>query len=124
MTTMNKPNRLDKADALTHWRALPDGQALRMTPIPYKTEGSKYGYDGIRIDGTRAFIDSVLSRLKPLLAGENDSTRLELNYTETADRETGRPTGQWVCYVRTHARGRDAQFANAIIPGFTWDRPA
>ena len=116
---MNKPTRLDKSDAITHWERLAPDQPLKQSAIPYKQEGSKYGCDGIRIDGTRAFIDSVLSHLKPLLAGESDSTRLELNYTEVADRVTGTPTGQWVCYVRTHERGGEAIAMNGFVRAIT-----
>ena len=121
MTT--KAARLDKGQALGHWQALEADQPLRMTPIPYKQEGSKYGCDGIRIDGTRQFIDSVLSHLKPLLAGENGETRLELNYTETMDRQTAEPTGQWVCYVRTHVRGGESQMMHAFLESATGRNP-
>lgn len=112
---MSKPQRLNKADALTHWRQLPARDpAPLMRAIPYKQEGSKYGACGIRIDGTRPFIDAVLSQLTTLLGHENAETRLELNYTETADRETGYPTGQWVCYIRVHERGDEAKMVNAV----------
>ena len=111
-----KPARLNKSEALQHWAGLEQvDPAPRMESIPYKTEGSKYGYSGIRIDGTRDFIDAVLSNLKTLIGHENGSTRLELNYTEVVDRETGSPTGNWVCYIRVHERGREAQMVNAIF---------
>lgn len=112
----NKPQRLDKAQALQHWRSLePVDPAPAMQAIPYKTTGSKYGYSGIRIDGTREFIDAVLSNLKTLIGHENGSTRLELNYTEVVDRESGYPTGNWVCYVRVHERGGQAQMMAAVF---------
>jgi hypothetical protein len=114
MTTTNKPQRLDKAQALKHWRTLePVDPAPAMEAIPYKTTGSKYGYSGIRIDGTREFIDAVLSNLKSLTQHENGRTRLELNYTEVIDRESGYPTGNWVCYVRVHERSRQVQMMAA-----------
>ena len=100
-----------KAAALTAWRALEAGKnpLPLMRPIPAKTEGSRYGCCGIRIDGDPAFIDAVLSNLKPLLDGENTITRLELA------RHTVQPSpgykaginageGAEVCYVRLHAR--------------------
>lgn len=97
-------SRLKKA--LDHWRQLgPLDPAPLMDAIPYRQAGSKYGTCGIRIDGTRLFIDAVLGNLKTLLALEDDRTRLELNYTETKDRQTQKPTGNWVCYVRLHQRG-------------------
>ena len=112
-----KPERLNKRDALQHWAGLqPADPAPHMEVIPYKTTGSKYGYSGIRIDGTREFIDAVLSNLKTLIGHENGLSRLELNYTEVTDRDTGVPTGNWVCYIRVHERGRQAQMV-AIIFG-------
>ena len=75
-----KPERLNKRDALQHWVGLePADPAPHMEVIPYKTAGSKYGYSGIRIDGTREFIDAVLSNLKTLIGHENGLSRLELN---------------------------------------------
>jgi len=116
MTTANKPQRLDKKQALEHWRTLePVDPAPAMQSIPYKTTGSKYGYSGIRIDGTREFIDAVLSNLKSITHHENGQTRLELNYTEVVDRESGYPTGNWVCYVRVHERGGQAQMMAAVF---------
>ncbi len=111
-----KPERMTKAEALQHWGGL-QNQPVRMSPVPYKAKGSKYGFDGIRIDGSRQFIDSVLSRVTDLLEQENDNTRLELNYTETTERETRQPTGTWVCYVRVHQRGQEAQAMNAFVSG-------
>ena len=111
-----KAARLNKSEALQHWNGLEQAApAPLMQPIPYKTTGSKYGYSGIRIDGSRDLIDAVLSNLKTLLGHENGSTRLELNYTEVTDRDTGVPTGNWVCYIRVHERGREAQMVNAIL---------
>jgi len=111
---ITRPKRLDKKAALAHWANLElVDPVTKMRCIPYKASGSKYGNDGIRIDGTRDFIDSVLSNLKSLIGNENGRTRLELNYTEIVDRETSQPTGNWVCYIRVHERGREAQILNA-----------
>lgn len=112
---MAKPERLTKAQALEHWRSLELGISVRMRAIPYKTTGSRYGYDGIRIDGSRQFIDSVLVRLKDIIEHEGIGTRLELNYTEIADRESGEATGDWCCYVRVHERGHEAKHLNAVF---------
>lgn len=111
--------------ALLKWRALDPGQdpLPLMRPIPYKSAGSKYGCDGVRIDGSPEFVDAVLSCLKSLIDGENGLTRLELSRREVepvtinGDRksfENARP-GNEVCYVRLHERGRDAQMVNAVF---------
>ena len=106
-----------KDEALRHWRDLPEQPVKSPDPIEYKHRGTTYGADGIRIEGTRDFIDSVLANLKPLLDSENSHTRLALNYQQVTARE-GKPNdfhGNWVCYVKVHERGHEAQRFNAYI---------
>jgi hypothetical protein len=115
---MTKARRMTKEEALRYWEGLQEADFEdTVSPISYKTTGSRYGMDGIRIDGTRKFIDSVLARLKGLLVWESAVTRLELNYTETVDRETKEPTGNWVCYVRVHMRGGEGVLAQGFFGG-------
>lgn len=107
--------RLNKKQALEHWRNLPDQSVKTPDPIAYKHRGTTYGADGIRIEGTREFIDSILAQLKPLLDSENGTTRIALNYQEVEARE-GKPNdfaGNWVCYVKVHERGHEAQIMNS-----------
>ena len=118
---------MKKSEAITHWRGLVDGTnpLQHMTPIPYKAEGSRYGACGIRIDGSPAFIDAVLSNLKPLLDGENAVTRLELARSEVKSTEINgqRRTfdnagaGAQVCYVRLHVRGHESAIVGTIFGG-------
>lgn len=106
--------RLDKARALAHWKTLPADAALRPRPIRYKHEGSTYGMDGVRIEGSREFIDAVLGRLTDLMAFENCSTRVGINYQRCEPRP-GKPcNGDWVCYVKIYERGNEAQAVNAF----------
>ena len=100
-----------KHDAMEHWRALQPGQnpLPLMKPIPYSTRGSKYGACGIRIDGSPAFVDAVLSNLKPLLSGENMATRLELSRNKVKTGFTELPNAAAdaeCCYIRLHGRGK------------------
>lgn len=109
-------SRLTKQEALQHWRGLPAQPLKSPRAIPYKHSGSTYGADGIRIEGCREFIDSVLAQIKPLLQAENTRTRLALNYQQVEPRE-GKPSGyagQWVCYVKVHERGSEAQAVNGF----------
>lgn len=101
-----------KAAALAAWESLPENLPVlpHFEPIPYKASGSRYGACGIRIDGTPAFIDAVLSRLKDLIDAENGSTRLELARSTVERKPDGKPfpnreEGAEVCYVRRHMRG-------------------
>ena len=112
---------MKKSNALHHWRNLPDNlPALKhFEPIPYKSEGSSYGACGVRIDGSPAFIDAILSRLKDLIDAENHLTRLELSRQPVKARP-GRElnkavTDAEVCYVRCHQRGREGQIASAVF---------
>ena len=113
---------MKKAEALERWKALPEGMnpLAEMVPIPYKAEGSKYGACGIRIDGTPEFIDAVLSRLKPLIDGENSVTRLGLarNVVDGSGIGKALPNKEReaeVCYIRLHVRGGES--AEAIFGG-------
>ena len=97
-----------KAETITHWSAITPEMLLKPDVVPYKHEGSTYDQDGIRITGSRAWIDSVLSRLKPLLEFEGDETRLQLVYQQSTDRKDGRQLDAWNCYVQVHQRGDEA----------------
>lgn len=116
---------MKKDEALSHWKALPDGLPIlpHFHPIPYKAEGSKYGACGIRIDGNPAFVDAVLSRLKDLLDGENQVTRLGLARNPVAAPTVNGKTKAFhnaessaeCCYIRLHMRGREGGMAMAIM---------
>jgi hypothetical protein len=106
-------DRFKKSEALAHWRRLPEDAPLQPDVSPYKTKGSTYGLDGIRIEGSPAFIDAVLGRLKDLLAYESPTTRIGLAYQKVQPRP-GKPSNgaDCVCYVKFHERGSEAQIMN------------
>ena len=108
---------MQKAEILDHWRGIEPDQPLAISAVPYKHEGSTYSEDGIRITGSQEWIDSVLSRIKDLLNHENGTTRLQLVYKESQDRETQRMLGSYNCYIQVHERGREAQMVNAFLDG-------
>ena len=110
-------DRLDKKQALAHWARLPKRAALEPRAIPYKQGGSTYGLDGVRIEGSREFIDAVLGRLSDLLAFENCNTRLALNYQKVQPRDGKECLGDWVCYIKVHERGQEAKAVNAWVSG-------
>jgi hypothetical protein len=96
---------MKKSEMLQRWRDLPANQPVKPAVVPYGHQGSTYDQDGIRITGSKPFIDSVLSRLKDLLGFENHETRLQVNYQESKDRQTGELLGSFNCYVQVHERG-------------------
>jgi hypothetical protein len=110
-----KPQRLSLSSALSHWESLPDNQPIKLTPIDTKHTGSTYDQDSIRITGSKEFIDTCMSNLKGLLDWNNDTSRLEILYTETTtrfkDEETGKLvtgelTGSYALYVKAKSRGQ------------------
>lgn len=121
---------MKKSETLEHWRTMPANQPIlpHFTPIPYKASGSTYGACGIRIDGNPQFIDSVLSRLKDLIDGENHATRLTLarNIVDGSGIGKDLPNADRsaeVCYIRLHVRGREgamtSQFFDRHLDGAT-----
>lgn len=96
---------MEKKAFLRHWSGLRANQKLRPKAVRYRHAGSTYAEDGIRITGSRAFVDGVLSRLKDLLKLESDETRLQVVYKRSMDRDSGRTLSSYNCYVQVHERG-------------------
>jgi hypothetical protein len=96
---------VEKKAFLKHWSGVRANQKLSPKPVRYRHEGSTYAEDGIRITGSKAFVDSVLSRLKDLLKYEGDGTRLQTVYKRSSDRESGKTLTSYNCYVQVHERG-------------------
>ena len=96
---------MKKDKFVTYWKGLRKNQTLQLKPIPYTHKGTTFAEDGIRITGSRAFVDSVLSRLKDLLKYESEKTRLHVSYDRATDRDTGKKLRSYGCYIQVHARG-------------------
>ncbi|MEE8465497.1 MAG: hypothetical protein V3S68_03405 [Dehalococcoidia bacterium] len=121
MPETRTPERLNKAAALAHWHAL-DGRPVplpskTMKAVPYRHTGSTYAEDGIRINGSREFIDSVLAALQNLLGRENSMERIGIQFTEATDRDSDEPMGTWACYIQVHERGREK---TSGLPAWTY----
>jgi hypothetical protein len=111
---------MKKDEMLAHWNEIAGkSTAPELNPdaVPYKHEGSTYDQDGIRITGSRDWIDSVLYRLRDLLKFENGTTRLQVVYKQSTDRNTQQQIDGWNCYIQVHERGQEAQMMNAFIEG-------
>jgi hypothetical protein len=96
---------MEKKPFLKHWSNLRANQKLSPKPVRYTHEGSTYAEDGVRITGSKAFVDSVLSRLKDLLPYEGEETRLQVVYKKSTDRESGKTLTSYNCYVQVQQRG-------------------
>jgi hypothetical protein len=114
-----KPKSLRKEAFLAYWRLMTRKRKIKPSAVPYKWKGSTYAQDGIRITGSRKFVDQVISNLTGLLAYENDMTRLQVVYKQTVDRDSGQPIDAWNCYIQVHERGDQAKMANAFMSAIT-----
>lgn len=115
MTEPLKPKSYGKKEIMQRWDDLPDEMPIAFTPIGRKHKGSTFAQCTVRITGPQEFIDSILSNLKGVKDHENESSRLNVKYSETLDsrrdKETGKIvthglTGAWGCYITVHDRGR------------------
>ena len=113
---------MKKAEALTVWAGLPEGQNIlrHFTPIDSKARGSRYGACGIRIDGNPEFVRAVMSRLKDLLAGENHVTRLGLAWNAVDGSGIGKElpnadSKAECCYIRLAMRGHEGAMASQVF---------
>ena len=109
-----------KAEILNHWGQIKANQKISINAVAYKHKGSTYAEDGIRLTGSQEFIDSILSRLTDLLQYENGSSRLQLVYKESMDKDTGVPLNSFNCYIQVHERGNEAKMANALFGRVTY----
>jgi hypothetical protein len=93
-----KPWKAGKDEILQMWGNLRPSPIL-MRPVPQHQKGSRFHHDGIRLTGSPMFINSVLSRLKDIMAYErNPGQRLDLEYREI-QAGTGGPESGYVCYI-------------------------
>ena len=95
-----------KEDLLVYWKNLQEDPRIDMEPIPKDHSGSSYLFDTIRLTGSRDFIDSILSKLKSLIALEDEEKLLKISYKETVDRDSGKPTGRYHCYIQIWDRSQ------------------
>lgn len=80
--------RMEKPDIMKYWQTLNPNSPIAIQPIKNEKKGSNYGEDGIRITGNRTFIDSVLGRIKDLMAYESPTTSLNVVYRQTTRQGT------------------------------------
>jgi len=94
-----------KPEILTYWNSLPPSmpvQPINVAPADY--HGSTYMYDGIRVTGSRQFIDSIVSKLKDVLKYDEGNTKLMLRYYQQIDKNTQYPLpNSFVFYAQIRA---------------------
>ena len=96
-----KPWKAKKEEILGLWNSLRPYMPVNPQPVPAHHVGTRYDNDGIRITGTAAFIDSVLSRFKDLIPLDSrPGVQLDLEYRQV-ETKYGTPQDRqvFVCYI-------------------------
>jgi hypothetical protein len=98
--------RMEKSQIMQYWQTLRPDMPIQFNPIESDKKGSTFGEDGIRITGSRPFIDSVLGRLKDILRYENKQTKLNIAYRQVQYKGEGIPDkdSSFVFYIQTKNR--------------------
>lgn len=95
-----------EADVMKMWKDARSDIPVLMSPVSIHHRGSKYAQDGIRITGSSTFINSVLGKLKDILAYESPNVDVEVEYRQILDK-TGQDKGspKFVFYVHLKEKG-------------------
>lgn len=101
--------RMEKPDIMQHWQTLRPNTPIQFDPIDDQKKGSTFGEDGIRLTGSRAFIDSILGRLKDVMGYETPHTNLNVVYRQTAPKNINVPdnTHNFVFYAHVRERNKN-----------------
>jgi len=94
-----KPWVAKKRDVIDLWRKVRPDAPLSPAPVPKFHKGNRFDQDGVRITGSSQWINSVLGRLKPLLAYEDHpSLEMDIKYRQVQRRDLAdRPS--FACYI-------------------------
>lgn len=98
--------RMDKDQAMQYWQSLRPNGPLLFDPIEPGQKGSTFGEDGIRLTGSRKFIDSVISRFKDVMQYETPATKLNVVYRQVQYKGTQTPdkNSSFVFYAQVKKR--------------------
>lgn len=84
MEEKKSPTGSKRVRFINYWRSLPNHSPLAMKPIPKEHEGrTTKGEDSIRVSGSAPFINSVMSRLKDVLALEGEDSKLQITFRQS-----------------------------------------
>ncbi len=101
------------------WQNFRNDTPILITPLSDKdaaaAQSSTYGEDGIRITGSWAFVSSMLSRLKELIAYENPQNKLRLVLRAT-DKGKSRPDGQSFVFYLNLERRKQGKAGRPQVP--------
>lgn len=95
-----------KPEILNLLKNISPNMPLAITPIPATHKGSTYMQDGLRITGSKAFINSVISRLKDVMSYETGGTKLNTVYKQIDKLDQSDPNKvSFAFYLQVKERG-------------------
>lgn len=115
--TAPKSWRMEKDQIMQYWQQLRPNDPIAYDPMKPGQKGSTFGEDGLRLTGSRRFIDSVLGRVKDIMHFENPSTKLNVVYRQVQYRgkgvsadgnesQTPEKTSSFVFYAQVKSRDK------------------
>ena len=102
-----KPWKASKEDILNFWKGIGANIPLQLRAIDYEHEGSTIQEDGLRITGSKEFIQSVLSRLKDFMIYENPETKLMVSYRQSPKSLVTGNRNSYTFYFQVKQRGKN-----------------
>ena len=101
--------RMEKDQIVQYWQTLPQNAPITFDPIESGQRGSTFGEDGLRLTGSRRFIDSVLARVKDIMQYENPATKLSLVYRQVQYKGSQTPdkNSSFVFYAQVKKREKN-----------------
>ena len=89
----------------------PEELVQSITPKKYGAKGSTFASptSEIRISGTAEFVEAFAGLLRPFLATENQTTRLDIKLQRIKDRDSGEITDDYSLHLHVADRGTGRQ---------------
>jgi hypothetical protein len=101
-----KPWKAGKDEIMNFWKGVQTNMPFALKPISYDHKGSTIQEDGLRITGSKEFIQSVLSRLKDFMIYENPDTKLMVSYRQSPKSLTPGNRNSYTFYLQVKQRGK------------------
>lgn len=101
-----KPWKAGKDEIMNFWKGVQTNMPFALKAIPYDHKGSTIQEDGLRITGSKEFIQSVISRLKDFMLYENPETKLMVSYRQSPKSLTPGNRNSYTFYLQVKQRGK------------------
>lgn len=105
-----------RARLIQYWQTLRPDTPLIVTPIPVNHQGTTRDDDGIRLTGSPQFIAATISRLKEILAYENENTKIEITYKQSEAQGGNMARQSYIMYIQVRERPKHAPRPHKVEP--------